>query len=101
MWRMPYLGRRNAHFFIQFICTSVDCYFLDVVIHTQVSADSTDYICSVMYNLYNGLQRALNMINWNGVVSTMSDVLHPNSVSPWAVSQCHPTTSWDEFGPEL
>lgn len=74
---------------------------LDVVIHTQVSADSTDYICSVMYNLYNGLQRALNMINWNGVVSTMSDVLNPNSVSPWAVSQCHPATSWDEYGPEL
>lgn len=36
---------------------------LDVVIHTQVSADSTDYICSVRYNLYNGLQRALNVIN--------------------------------------
>lgn len=51
-----------------------------------------------MYNLYNGLQRTLNMINWNGVVSTMSAVLHPNSVSPWAVSQCHPTTSWDEPG---
>lgn len=36
---------------------------LEVVIHAQVSADSSDYICSVMYNLYNGLQRTLNVIN--------------------------------------
>lgn len=35
---------------------------LDVVTHAQASADSTDYICSVMYNLYNGLREHLTWL---------------------------------------